>query len=491
MKEFKQLAGQTLVYGLGTIVPRVFNYLVFTWFFTRVFTKYEYGVFTELYGQVAFLLVFLTYGMETTYFRFLKDKFPRGTVYSTALRTLAFTSGLFLLLLFFFYNDFASWIQYPDRPLLVLLLGSVVAIDAFISLPFAKLRAENRAMKFGILKIINVVVIVFFNLFFLAGLPYLNQHYNSTFISFLYVPQWGVEYAFIANLIGSGTMLLLLIKDILPIKIKGDSELRRQMLKYTLPLLVVGSAGMINEVFDKILLKYLLDGTHAASEQVGVYGANYRIAVLMTLFIQMFRYAAEPFYFSKMKDANAKETYASVMKYFVIFGLLIFLGVTFYIDVVKYFIGPDFRSGLHIVPIVLIANLFLGIIYNLSVWYKLTNKTKFGAYIALFGAAITLALNIILVPYMGYEGAAWATLICYSSMMLLSYFLSRKHYAIPYNVKEIALYFLFALGLYFVTLFVNLPVQWMKYVFHTILLAVFIIVVERKEHLIKQLITKQ
>ncbi|MFO7940169.1 MAG: polysaccharide biosynthesis C-terminal domain-containing protein [Bacteroidales bacterium] len=490
MKEFKRLAGQTLVYGLGTIVPRVFNYLVFTWFFTRVFSKYEYGVFTELYGQVAFLLVFLTYGMETTYFRFLKDKFPRGTVYSTALRTLAFTSGFFLVLIFLFYQDFARWIAYPNRPLLVLLLGIVVAIDAFISLPFAKLRAENRAMRFGMLKIINVIIIIFFNLFFLAGLPYLDTHFSSSLISFLYVPEWGVEYAFISNLLGSGSMLLLLFKDIKPIRIKGNPELRRQMLTYTFPLLVVGSAGMINEVFDKILLKYLLDGTRAASEQVGVYGANYRIAVLMTLFIQMFRYAAEPFYFDKMRDKDAKQTYATVMKYFVIFGLLIFLGVMFYIDIVKYFIGPDFRSGLHIVPIVLIANLFLGIIYNLSVWYKLTNKTKFGAYIALFGAAITLVLNIVLVPVMGYEGAAWATLICYFSMMIVSYLLSRRHYAIPYDLKSIGGYFFFAVTLYFITNSVHLSSDLLKYLFHTLLLALFIIIIERREHLIRQIRAK-
>jgi len=340
------------------------------------------------------------------------------------------------------------------------------------------------------LKIINVIIIVFFNLFFLAGLPYLNEHFPSAFISFLYVPAWGVEYAFIANLLGSGSMLLLLFKDIQPIKIKGNSELRKQMLRYTLPLLVVGSAGMINEVFDKILLKYLLDGTRVASEQVGIYGANYRIAVLMTLFIQMFRYAAEPFYFDKMKDNNAKETYATVMKYFVIFGLLIFLGVMFYIDIVKFFIGPDFRSGLHIVPIVLIANLFLGIIYNLSVWYKLTNKTKYGAYIALFGAAITLVLNIVLVPVMGYEGAAWATLMCYFSMMIVSYVLSRRHYPIPYNLKAIGGYFLFAMALYFITNSVHLPTAGMKYIFHTLLFGLFIITIERKEHIFKQMFAK-
>lgn len=486
MKEFKKLAGQTLVYGLGTIVPRVFNYLVFTWFFTRVFTKYEYGVFTEFYGQVAFLLVLLTYGMETTFFRFLKDKFPRGTVYSTALRTIAFTTGMFLLVLLFFYSDFARWIQYPDRPLLVLLLGLVVALDAFIALPFAKLRAEDRAMKFGVLKIINVIVIVIFNLFFLAGLPYLHENTHWQIVQWLYVPEWGVEYAFIANLLGSGTMFLLLLPDILPIKQPGDSQLRKQMLKYTLPLLVVGSAGMINEVFDKILLKYLLEGTRVASEQVGIYGANYRIAVLMTLFIQMFRYAAEPFYFDKMKAKNAKETYALVMKYFIIFGLLIFLGVVFYIDVVKFFIGPDFRSGLHIVPIVLLANLFLGIIYNLSIWYKLTNRTKYGAYIALFGALITLVLNVVLVPFMGYAGAAWATLICYSSMMLVSFLLGRHFYRIPYDLKSIGLYFFVTLLLYFGANSLNLPNAVIKYGVHTLLFIAFIVFVERREKLIKQ-----
>jgi len=257
----------------------------------------------------------------------------------------------------------------------------------------------------------------------------------------------------------------------------------KRVLKYSLPLLVVGLAGTINEVADKELIKRFVSDENSPMRQVGIYGANYKLGMLMTIFIQMFRYAAEPFYFSKMKDYDAKETYAKIMRYFIIFGLFIFLVVNLYIEIFKYFIDFKFHSGLHIVPIVLLANLFLGINYNLSIWYKLSNLTRYGAMIALLGAAITISMNISLLPVYGYEASAWTTLICYFTMMMVSYFLGRKHYFIPYALKSILFYFVIALAIYFIQKFIHYPSIIQKNLFNSLFLLLFLWVVLRKERI--------
>ncbi|MEA3317636.1 MAG: oligosaccharide flippase family protein, partial [Bacteroidota bacterium] len=401
MKHLKNLVGQTLLYGLGTIVPRVLNFLILTPFFTRTFSKAEYGVFSELYAYVVFLLVLLIYGMETAFFRFTESENDYRKVFSTSIISLFVTSSVFLILTNIFSSELASLIGYEHNSQYISWFCIIVAIDAFMAIPFAKLRFLNKATKFGIIKIFNVLINIGLILFFYKLLPIIiNNNPNSAF-SVFYNPNMGIGYAFIANLIASVFTFVVLIPEIFNVKLNFDFSLLKRMLKYAFPLLIVGLAGMINEVIDKILLKYLVTDAGNPMEQVGIYSANYKLAVLMTLFIQMFRYAAEPFFFSRMKDKNAKVLYADVMKYFIVFGLLIFLGVTLYIDIFKHYIGSNFHSGLRIVPIVLLANLFLGIIYNLSIWYKLNNKTKYGAYIAIFGALVTLGLNFLLVPKIG------------------------------------------------------------------------------------------
>jgi len=301
-----------------------------------------------------------------------------------------------------------------------------------------------------------------------------------------------VGYAFISNLIASVITLILLIPDIFKISFSFSWGLLQRMLSYGLPLLLVGLFGMINEVSDKVLFKFLISVPEGIADketyvlgQLGIYGANYRLAVLMTLFIQMFRYAAEPFFFSHAREENAKLLYASVMKYFIIFCLLIFLGVTLFLDIFKYFIGPDFRSGLAIVPIILLANLLLGIFYNLSVWYKLTDKTRFGAIIALFGAIITVMLNIALVPKYGYTGAAWAHLACYFSMVVFSFFLGRKFFKVEYDLKNIFLYFAMAMGIYFFATKVHLADGILMFILHAIYILIFLLfafVLENKKY---------
>ncbi|MGM0505227.1 MAG: lipopolysaccharide biosynthesis protein [Bacteroidota bacterium] len=481
MQQYRRLAGQTALYGLGTIVPRFLNYVVLTPFYTHIFSQEQYGIVTNLYAYVVFLLILLTYGLETGYFRFTKSEDNPKRVYSTIMGSLFTTSILFILLIIIFNQPIARILEYPDRRYLIILFSAVVALDAFSAIPFAKLRFEAKAKKFGYLKIFNVIVNLFFNFVFFVGFPYLNTHYPSSFLLNFYDASIGVGYVFLSNLLASFLTLLLLLPeiDISPGLI--DLKLLKRVLKYSLPLLVVGLAGTINEVADKELIKRFVPDEASPMRQLGIYGANYKLGMLMTIFIQMFRYAAEPFYFSKMKDYDAKETYAKVMRYFIIFGLFIFLMVNLYIEIFKYFIDSKFHSGLHIVPIILIANLFLGINYNLSIWYKLSNLTKYGAMIALFGAAITISMNITLLPVYGYEASAWATLVCYFTMMMVSFFLGRKHYYVPYALKSVLFYFIIALTIFIIQKFIHYPSIIQKNLFNSLFLLLFIWIVLKKE----------
>ncbi|MBS3768776.1 MAG: oligosaccharide flippase family protein [Bacteroidales bacterium] len=483
MQQYRRLAGQTALYGLGTIVPRFLNYVVLTPFYTHIFSLEQYGIVTNLYAYVVFLLILLTYGLETGYFKFTKSEDDPGKVYSTIMASLLSTSLLFILVILLFNHPIAKILEYPDRQYLIVLFSSVVTIDAFSSVPFAKLRFEGKAKKFGFLKIFNVVVNLFFNFVFFVGFPYLNAHYPSSFLLDFYDASIGVGYVFISNLFASAMTLLLLLPEIKILPGLIDLRLLKRVLKYSLPLLMVGLAGTINEVADKELIKRFVSDENSPMRQVGIYGANYKLGMLMTIFIQMFRYAAEPFYFTKMKDYDAKETYAKVMRYFIIFGLFIFLVVNLYIEIFKYFIDSKFHSGLHIVPIILLANLFLGINYNLSIWYKLSNLTRYGAMIALLGAAITIFMNIALLPVYGYEASAWTTLICYFTMMMVSYLLGRKHYFIPYALKSILFYFVIALAIYFMQNFIHYPSIIQKNLFNSLFLLLFLWFVLRKERI--------
>ncbi len=482
MNTIKKLAGQTAIYGLSSIVGRFLNYLLVP-LYTYNLPTGQYGIVTELYAYVSFLIIILTYGMETGFFRFLETENNLNKVYSTTLTSLFSTSSFFIIILLFTYKNIATEIGYGSHPEYILWFAFIIATDAFTSIPFAKLRRENKAKKFAIIKLINIFINVGLNLFFIKLCPYLVEHNPHSWVTTFGFGDISIKYIFISNLAASLITLLLLLPDIVTVKIEFDSALLKKILIYSLPLLVAGLAGMVNETLDRILLKSLLPIDSNIMQQIGIYGANYKIAILMTLFIQMFRYAAEPFFFSKAKEKDAKQTYSKVMTYFVIFGLLIFLFVMLYIDVIKYFIGEDYRVGLKIVPIILLANLFLGIIYNLSIWYKLTNKTKSGAYIALFGAAITIILNIILIPRIGYMGSAWATFYCYLLMMLLSYYLGQKAYKVDYNLKNIGLYFIVALAIFFFVQYVKIEIPTYKYIVNTILIIGFIILTVTKEKL--------
>ena len=469
---------------MGTIIPRLLNYLLLTPFYTRIFQQGEYGIVTELYAYVAFLFVLLTYGMETAFFRFSEKQIDKKQVYSTSLASLFVTSTVFILLVLSFARPIASFIRYQDNVEYIVYFALIIGIDAFLAIPFAKLRQENKAVKFAIIKVINVLSNIGFNFFFFLVCPGIYESNPDSVLMNIYNPEIGVGYAFISNLLATIITLLLLLPEIFKVSARVSARLLRQMLKYAFPLLIVGIAGMINEVSDKLLFRFLLsvpdhlgDGKEYVLSQLGIYGANYKLAVLMTLFIQMFRYAAEPFFFSNAQEKDSKQLYADVMKYFIIFCLIIFLAVTLYLDIFKFFIGADFREGLHIVPIVLMANLFLGVFFNLSIWYKLNDLTRFGAYIALTGAGITIILNILLVPVMGYTGAAWAHFFCYLVMVILSFILGRKYYPVPYDLRRILFYFLVAMLFFTIEQLVTWPGVYLRWVMNTIWFLVFIVIV--------------
>jgi len=480
MNVLKKLAGQTAIYGLSSIVGRLLNYLLVPLHTINMFSRSEYGVIGELYAYAGLLLVMLTFGMETAFFRFSENQSDKNKVYASVLLPIMFVSLLFLTLIFLFITPISQFIQFSGHTEYIKWFALITAADAVSDIPFSRLRLQNRAMRFAVVRLINIGINIGFNLIFLVLLPFLYKNFHVEILSAFEKPD--IAFVFIANLMASLATLVLLLPEFSNINLfkNWDFALFKTMLKYAFPLLLMGIAIIVNETLDRVLIKHWVtipegieNATEYAQSQVGIYSANYKIAVFMTLFIQMFRYAAEPFFFAQAKEKNSKETYALVMKYFVLFGLFIFLGIILYLDIFKHFIGKDYWSGLVIVPIILLANLWQGIIYNLSVWYKINNLTKFGAIIAGFGAAITLLLNYILIPRIGYIGAAWATFACYFSMMILSYFLSLKYYPIPYHFKTIGAFGLIAILLYAFSQFWSDSTFWVKTGLNTLLFLLF------------------
>jgi len=450
----KRLAKQTAIYGLSSVIGRLLNYLLVPLYTHLIFDTREYGTITLMYSYVAFLLVLLTYGMETAFFRFFQnDEKARPGVLGTSFISLVLSSLAFIVLAVLLSQNLSLALGFVDNAYFVSIMAVIVGFDAMSSIPFAKLRAENRPLRFAGIRFINIGVNIGLNLFFLLLCPWLIAHGPDLLlpvVSLVYDPDIGVGYVFIANLAASTITLLLLLPVVLKDRLVFSPALLKKMLVFSLPLMIAGLAGVANESLGKIMLSKLLPAQEALS-QVGIYGANYKIAIVITIFVQAFRYAADPFYFSNATNPKAPELYARVMKLFVVFCLFLFLGIALFIDIVQHFVGPAFRQGLGVVPILLMANILLGVYFNLSIWYKLSGKTRFGAYIALSGVSITATLNFILIPAMGYYGAAWATLAGYLLMTLASYFLGQKKMPVPYDVKRLLLYFAAALGIYFIS----------------------------------------
>ncbi|MDR4497852.1 MAG: oligosaccharide flippase family protein [Candidatus Scalindua sp.] len=446
MSQIKKLASQTAIYGLSTILGRLLNYLLVP-LHTRVFGTADYGVVSELYAYVSFFIVVLTYGMETAFFRFSQEEEKKDRVFPTAFVSIGISSIFFMFCMGAFAQPIANAIRYPNHSEYITIFSLILGLDAIASIPFALLRQQNRPVKFAIIKNISILINILLNVYFLLLCPFMQSESNISLP--FYDATIGVGYVFISNLVASIITLPLLCKEILCIKKGFDIALWRKMIAYGLPLLIVGLGGMVNETLDRAIMKHLIPAGDGAMSQLGIYGANYKLSILMSLFVQAFRFAAEPFFFSHAKTTDKKIIYSQVMDYFVIVCLGIFLLITLYIDLFKYFIGEQFYEGLKVVPILLLANLCLGVYYNLSIWYKLSDQTNKGAMISLIGAGITIGLNIWWIPVFGYVGSAWATFICYFSMMLICYFMGIKYYPIPYHGKRLLSFAGMALILFF------------------------------------------
>ncbi len=464
MGDIKKLAGQTAIYGIPTIVGRFLNYLLVP-IYTYSLAADRYGVVSELYAYVSFLMIVLTYGMETAFFRFWQTHDDRRKVFNTAMLSLFTTTALFLSLTLLNLGSLSSLMGYADNPNYIKLFLIIISLDAIRAIPYAKLRAENRAGRFALIKSVDIFSNIAFNLLFF----------------FVLKPEDLVECIFLSNMFASAISMLMLAPEYLQLRTRFDLRLLKQMLLYGLPVMLGGLAGMVNETFDRIALKHLLPCPQDGSDfnkyvmgEIGIYGACYKLSIVMSLFIQAFKFAAEPFFFSKMKQEDAKQTYAKVMSVFTAFLLLILLGVMAYMDLFQYFVGEEYRVGLNIVPILLLANLCLGLYYNLSIWYKVSDKTIYGALISAIGAAVTLLGNFILVPLYGYMGAAITTLICYAAIMVICWGFGQKFYPIKYPLKRMGLYFFAAMVILAVILNIHFADLFLRLGFNTLLLLLFI-----------------
>jgi O-antigen/teichoic acid export membrane protein len=488
MNEIRTLAKQTAIYGFGTIVPRFLNYGIITFFYTRIFVKAEYGVITELYAWMVFLLIVLTYGMETGFFRFAQKKEDSARVYSTSLLSLLITSSLFVILVYVFIGPVAAFFNYRENHDYIKLFAAIIAIDAFTAIPFAWLRKENRPVVFSIIKVTNVIITIVTVLFLLLWAPGIYERSDGWFRS-VYDPNYRVGYVFVANLVGSIFTLIMLLPYILKIKFVFDRAIWNKMIGYSFPLMIAGLAGSINDTLDKVILRRMV-GEENGLATVGEYGAGYKIAVLMALFIQMFRFAAEPFFFERAKHENAKETYAYVMKYFVIIMLIVYLGINLYISGVQLIIDKTFRDAIIVVPIVSMGYLLYGIYINHSIWYKLNDLTRFGIYITVIGGVITVLINVFFIPVYGYIASAWAHIAAYGAMIIASFIFARNHYRVKYNMKELIPYFVLAIGMVIFSRLYNYKNLVSELLINTIFIAGFIVYAQFQDKLLTVFLKK-
>ncbi len=488
MSGIKKLAGQTLWYGASSIFGRFLNYLL-TPLLVTIFDPGEYGKISILFTIAAFLNIIYSYGMETSYFRFSALQ-PESKVYNTCSSSIILTTILFTGLLLFSSQYFADFLEIPNHPEYITWVILIVALDTLSVMPFAKLRYEGRPRKFAAIKILNILVNVALVVFFLVICKDAHNKKADNFFANLYNPKIGLGYVIIANLIASGITLILLAKEFFQFRFRLNPQFWKEMMKYSWPLIIVGFGGMINETIDRFMLLKLYPGTTAeAFSQSGIYSANYKLAVVIVLFIQAFRMGAEPFFFKQSTSENAQRTYARIMKFFVIACCFCFLGVTLFLDTWKYFMGtkhPEYYTGLKVVPLLMTAKIFLGIYYNLSIWYKIKERNLTGAWITLAGAGITIAFNWIFIPILGYMACAIATVLCYGFMMVISYTLGQKHYPVPYAWKKILAYIvtcllLFGLHQAFMLLDLNRWVNRGVAVFFVGLFTLLVLNVERKE----------
>lgn len=469
----KKLAGDTAIYGLSSIIGRFLNYLLVPLYTYKIAAETGgYGIVTNVYAYTAFLLVLLTFGMETTFFRFSnREGVCKETAFSTAALAVGAVSLVFVLLVSIFLHPIAAFLDYAANPEFIELMAIVVALDAFQSILFARLRQQKRAWKFAALKLLFILFNIGLNLFIFCAAPVLAERVPS--MMQWYDPSYQVGYIFIVNLVCTAGITFGFIPELKDLKSGIDRDLLKSMLKYTWPLLLLGMMGILNQVADKICYRFLVPGAEG-EVQLGIYGACVKIAMIMAMITQAFRYAYEPFVFSGGRDASSKESQAKVMRYFVVFTLLAFLAVVFYLDVLKFIIQRSYWEGLRAIPIVMMAEIFMGIYFNLSFWYKLTDQTWWGAIISGIGCIVLFFVNIAFVPTYGYMACAWGGFAGYGTCMLLSYVIGQKHYYVPYPMKSILGYFALAVALYFVSLWIAPANVVIRLLINTLLMLVYL-----------------
>lgn len=489
MAGIKSLAKDTAIYGLSSIVGRFLNWCLVP-LYTYLFNQDQYGNVSTLYAITAVALVILNYGMETGFFRFANKEPQPMRVYSTALISVGASSLLFIVLTTIFIGPITGWIPLTTSThssLYIWIMAITVAIDAFCNIPFAYLRYSNRPLRFALVRCTNVALNIGLNLFFLLLCPKIVSSGFGGAINWFYEPlggqSFGIGWIFLANILSTLGVLLLLLPEVIHVRFEFDRTLWRKMLSYSWPLLVLGVAGILSQNMGQIVIPSLFPGREDAAQAMnGIYSANMKIALIMVMFTQAFRYAYEPFIFAQARGKGEDKTqaYCDAMKFFVIFGLLIFLGVMFYLPVLRRFISPRYWEGLRVVPIMMVAELCFGVFFNLSLWYKLTDRTRWGMYFSLAVFVMMLGCNLWFVPMIGipdgYLGSAWAALISYGVIMVVSYFVGRHYYPLPYEIKRMAGYTILAALFYIVgEWFVNIPdMMWLTYTLRTVLLLIFL-----------------
>ena len=482
MAELKSLAKDTAIYGMSSIVGRFLNYLLVP-LYTAVLPAYSggYGVVSNVYAYTALILVLLTFGMETGFFRFANksDENPEK-VYTNTLLFVGGLSLLFVILGMTFLHPIASFLEYPDHADYVGMMILVVALDSFQCVPFSYLRYKKRPIKFAAIKMLNIVGNIGLNLFFLLLCPWLYVHAPET-VSWFYHPDYQVGYIFVSNLIMSVIQLFFFIPELRGFSYRADWQLIKRMVAYSFPILIFGLVGILNQTVDKMIYPFLFDDRQEGLVQLGIYSATSKVALVMAMFTQAFRYAYEPFVFGKNKDADNRKVYAVAMKYFFIFSLLAFLTVMGYMDLLKFMVARDYWEGLSVVAIVMGAEIFKGIYFNLSFWYKLTDETHWGAYFSLIGCTVILALNVWLVPLYGYIASAWASVAGYGAITLLSYVIGQKKYPVIYPLKDMAVYLVLAAVLFVLSEVVSVQHVILRLLYHTLLILIFVAFIIKRD----------
>lgn len=482
MAELKSLAKDTAIYGMSSIVGRFLNYLLVP-LYTAVLPASSggYGVVSNVYAYTALILVLLTFGMETGFFRFANksDENPEK-VYANTLWFVGGLSLLFVILGMTFLHPIASFLEYPDHADYVGMMILVVALDSFQCVPFAYLRYKKRPIKFAAIKMLNIIGNICLNLFFLLLCPWLYVHAPET-VSWFYYPDYLVGYIFVSNLLMSAIQLFFFVPELKGFSYRADWQLIKRMVAYSFPILIFGLVGILNQTVDKMIYPFLFDDRQEGLVQLGIYSATSKVALVMAMFTQAFRYAYEPFVFGKNKEADNRKVYAAAMKYFFIFSLLAFLTVMGYMDILKFMVARDYWEGLSVVAIVMGAEIFKGIYFNLSFWYKLTDDTRWGAYFSLIGCAVILVLNVWLVPLYGYVASAWASVAGYGAITLLSYVIGQKKYPVVYPLKDMVVYLILATVLFVLSEIVSVEHVIWRLLYHTLLICIFVAFIIKRD----------